>query len=472
MSDLESRTGLVLAGFLPSSVERLSRALTIPEDAFRDPIERFILDASRAYFNAYRQVMPAQVLQRRLEQEDDEGLRLDIARRFIVLRDLDVPDDQFEWACSSVFEDFREREAIATYSAAYEAITSGTKVKRRNRFVVVRGYEASREVLAEGLRRLDSFDVGSVPEGELAHEYEDLLADVGNERSQARKFLTGFPSVDRVTAGGIAPGELWFVAAYAGEGKTTFAINLAREAVLQGKNVVYLTGETMRDEVRRRFVVRHTRAPQFGDPSGVSALGVKTGGLSPEKLSLYQAAARDLVDGMNSGSYGRFLIRQMPLQNTFDDVLSSLDRFEQAWPVDVLVVDSVDMVRTERSVSWSYREQLSDTIERFASLAVGFQNGRGLAIVSPYQIKRDAYESALSTGRYELSALSETAMAERRAYAVLSLLRLPSDPSHVRMQVLKNRGGPVCEGLLDLQLDGSFIGEVPRVAPRGISELI
>ena len=67
------------------------------------------------------------------------------------------------------------------------------------------------EVLAEGLRRLDSFDVGSVPEGELAHEYEDLLADVGNERSQARKFLTGFPSVDRVTAGGIAPGELWFV---------------------------------------------------------------------------------------------------------------------------------------------------------------------------------------------------------------------------------------------------------------------
>jgi hypothetical protein len=122
----------------------------------------------------------------------------------------------------------------------------------------------------------------------------------------------------------------------------------------------------------------------------------------------------------------------------------------------------VDMVRA-RTGRFSYREQLSDALEDFAALAVGYGGGRGLLVASPYQINRAAYDSALhNDGRYTLSALAETSMAERRSTLVLSLLALPETPNQLKAQVLKNRSGPTTEFTLDMVPGRAYVGTPDR----------
>jgi hypothetical protein len=149
-----------------------------------------------------------------------------------------------------------------------------------------------------------------------------------------------------------------------------------------------------------------------------------------------------------------------------------LDRYEAQWPVHMLVVDSIDMVRSPRQ-GWSYREQLNETIEGFASVATSYAHGRGLIVVSPYQIKREAYEDALrNSGRYNLSALSETAMAERRAYGIVSLLRLPDMPGQIRAQILKLRDGPACDFPLEVDQRSCYVGPSAGIVSLSTLEMM
>lgn len=64
---------------------------------------------------------------------------------------------------------------------------------------------------------------------------------------------TGWKNLDYISAGGIAPGEVVLAAAFSGEGKTHFAVNLAINAARLGKRVFYLTVEDGWYQILQRF---------------------------------------------------------------------------------------------------------------------------------------------------------------------------------------------------------------------------
>lgn len=466
-----SASGLVLAGFIPSDEDRLRRALTLPDEAFEDQSDVSLLRLYRAYYRERRGVLPLQFIGKRLESEPAEVAQR-VATRFAQLRDTDVEDHVFEWALSVTFDAWRDAEARSVLSRAAHALL-GSAVEGEGKDVhAVSGYQAMRDALARGFQRIDRQSHGHVPELDLAEAQSTFTSAIGSAVTDASfHFPTGISVLDAaMPLGGCAPGQLWFIAGFAGTGKTTFCTSvLAHSALMHRLNVVYLTGETLLEEVSLKLLARHTREPQFSLPGGIDLLAVRQpDGLSDHHQEVYHAAAYDLASGSADGRYGRMVIRQMPMRNNVDDVLETLERLEAQWPVHVLVVDSIDMVRISAEMARgavSYREQLSATIEDFANLAVSYANGRGLIVVSPYQIKRDAYDQALANkGRYELSALSETAMAERRASVVLSLLSLPESPGSLRAQVLKNRYGPTPEFTLDVDFRSAFMGAGAAVA--------
>lgn len=455
MSALETAPGLVLAGVLPGGVQRLQRAAFLPPEAFGKD-DQSIWKAVQAYYARYRAVLPTQTLAERVRKIESEEVRRKIAERWAHLLGYDVPDDQFQWALESTLTAWRDGQAAEAIASAGRMLLGGEAVKDRyGNERVVRGYAAMREHLSRRFTAIDSVGNAENPSVDLRDDYHDAIADYGSAKASGSVVIpSGVEPLDSLLlGGGFRLGELALVAGYAGEGKTTFAITvLAYRAVLLGFNVLYATGETLRSTVRRRLIVRHTHAPQFGLPGGVPVNGVASGSLQPVALNAYQGAAADLTQNEN---YGRFVSWQMPLHSTFEGIVGEVQRREAEFPVHVLVVDSVDMLRS----SGDYRDQISRALEDCASLAVSHDNGRGLLVVSPYQIKRAAYERALNEdGRYTLDALAETALAERRASVVLSLLALPENPRQLRAQVLKNREGAKGEFMLEANYAHAYVG--------------
>jgi replicative DNA helicase len=458
VADLLTPQGLVLAGCLPAEIHRTARVVGLPRDAFNEGVDRGIFDALVLYWNKYRAVLPTQTLSDRLKDLPD-AQRADVATRWVRLINEDVPDDQFEWARVAVWESWREAEAQIALARAGQMMLGGTPVVRDGKEVVLRGYESMRSFITTELSRIDGHDITEgQAEADLREEYDAILADYGSGRSGTVTPL-GIDVIDENTAGGLRAGDFVLIAGYAGEGKTLFAISVAvYSAILRGQNVVYFTGETLRNTVRRRLVVRHTRAPQFQCPGGVNIMAVRTGELSQGDLNVYQSSALDLT---NNPAYGHLLISQMPIGMTFDKLHEHLRSTEQQWPVHMVVVDSIDMVRGQSRYGTA-RENLNEVIDLFESLAVSYAGGRGITVVSPYQINRTSYlEAVQNQGRYTLAALAETAQAERRASLIFSLLRLPDAPGRVSAQILKNREGPPAEFTLSLDDSSAYIGMAP-----------
>lgn len=433
-----------------------------------DASDRFLFRLYREYYRVHHGMLPIQFIGKRLEAEPAEVAQR-IASRFTELRDHVVDDHVFEWAFTSSFEAWRDDEARSVLYRAVKILSgSGAVDGEGDEAHAVRGYQAMRDAIGTGFARIDQQMVGSVPERELADAEEAILSAVGSAQSEARfHFPSGIDVLDNAMPyGGLASGQLWFIAGYAGTGKTTFCTSvLTHSAIMRGLNVLYLTGETLLDEVELKLVARHAREPQFGLPGGVDLMSIrKPDGLRPDELDGFHAAVNDLTTRTGL-DYGRAVVRQMPMRNTVDDVLETLERFEAQWPVHVLVVDSIDMVKSSSAGRNDLRrDQLAATIEDFANLAVAYANGRGLIVISPYQIHRDAYNRAIeNNGRYELSALAETAMAERRASVVLSLLALSDSPGQLRAQVLKNRYGPTPEFPIEVDFRTAFMGAAAGV---------
>lgn len=61
-----------------------------------------------------------------------------------------------------------------------------------------------------------------------------------------------YPTLQRAT-GGIRPGNLWYLAARPGQGKTAHLVNIVKNAVLTGNRVMFYSLEMSEAEVRERF---------------------------------------------------------------------------------------------------------------------------------------------------------------------------------------------------------------------------
>jgi replicative DNA helicase len=93
---------------------------------------------------------------------------------------------------------------------------------------------------------------------DLGHDFYDAAADIGMLKKsmmhdEGQKVPTGLASLDKNMRGGLSLGELGMIIGPTGRGKSIVLVNLAAEALLAGKNVVYITFELFEHEVLLRF---------------------------------------------------------------------------------------------------------------------------------------------------------------------------------------------------------------------------
>jgi len=121
----------------------------------------------------------------------------------------------------------------------------------------------------------------------LASNYEIFRKLTSDERDQYVGIPTSISALDEVTSG-LNRSDLIIVGARPGMGKTSFALNVARNvAVLQKRVVAVFNLEMSREQMVNRFLSSEAR---------VSSKKLRTGDLSPDEWSRISAAASVLCE--------------------------------------------------------------------------------------------------------------------------------------------------------------------------------
>jgi replicative DNA helicase len=180
--------------------------------------------------------------------------------------------------------------------------------------------------------------------------------------------------------------------------------------------------------------------------------------LNEEQMARYLAAVKDMT---TNESYGRLAIAQVPENSTFSTIRSICNRWNQRFQVDVIIIDSIDLIGSDRRRR-EKRDELNEVIMAAKGLAMSFDEGRGAPVISPWQISRDGSKRANDpqhgTGTYDLPSLGETSEIERKADCIFSMIEKKDASNRLTVDVLKWRDGRKASFEFVTDLDQSYIG--------------
>lgn len=335
-----------------------------------------------------------------------------------------VSDADFKWALYQLKQIYATNTTKAVLAQGVTIITKGVEDSKGNE---LKGHEAAREYVMAQLGVIDQrLTVQEAPDADVREEEEEFLQEYESRKTshQAGEYSGiefGIPKLDQML-GGLQPGELDLILGYASAGKSSLCCQLSwNAAVMQRKNVVYVTTETIRTQIRRKLISRHSRLSKFGIEEGLNSLNLKRGDLTPHEEEKLKEVMHDFS---HNESYGKLRVMQASDSLTVTSLNVRLQAIQREFPIDLVVVDALYILKPEVRRK-TEREELNEKIQQAMVLSKTFNNGAGIPLVSPWQASRAAKEKAEREKQYDMSALAETAYAERFTDNVVGLLEPP-----------------------------------------------
>lgn len=338
-----------------------------------------------------------------------------------------------------------------------DALTQGMQILRQGARAAdgeeLRGAGDARAHVLGEFSKIERAASVSSPEGDAGREAKDIYAAYAQAHQNRKKGIlpgvsTGIAQLDERLGGGLYRGQMLLIAAWTSVGKTALCVDFAwNAAVRQGKNFVYFTSETAREEVRLRLLTRHSMDPRFGISEG-EAPGLNSRDLRAGSLTDFgYAKFRDVLDDWgNNPAYGRRYVVQLPRASTLSTVESRLSAISRQFTPDVVFIDYLALLRPDR-MRKDRREDLSGILIDAKDSARSFADGLGYPMVSPWQVNREGWKAAKEAKEYNLAALAESAEASNSADLVLALLDLDNEDDSrgrkvpLQLDILKNRSG-------------------------------
>lgn len=449
---------VVLAAIIPDRKDRLLTALQhLEPDHFRVDTQRVLFTVLERYYNMTNGIISKKLMSDLLKRQGTDTTKVLLYEElFDEILTLEVADDEFKYSIDALKDIRAEQLTGEVITTSMEILERGVEIDKQE----FRGHKDSRDYLYSQLSIIDKLGNAEVaPEGDMMRERAEIMqeyADKVSGKTQAG-IQTGIPSFDRVSSGGFNNGELILACAYTGEGKTQFCAQTAWDVVVnQNKNVFFATTETVRSQIRRRIVARHSRQSQFDLPGGINVKDIKNGTLKPHEIEILQAVTDDFY---NNEMYGKLNIVQIPRGGTLGFVESRLNRWASMERVDLVIIDYLALLRAEMRRQ-SEREEFTMLIRDAKQLATSHDSGRGAPVISPWAMSQTAWKKALEVGAYGLASLSDTSEAEKSPDQLIAMLRRPEQPNEVRMQFLKTRDGDIPpQFVLEADYRNAYLGE-------------
>lgn len=455
MSTAKDHGRVVLAGIIPNRLDLLITTLKeLSVEHFPDPIQAKFYQLLEYYYQVSNGVLSLTGVQDMLGRSSVDPARQTMYEEmYKEYQNLKVDDSDFLWSVHELKEEYAETEIKNAVVTTLEIIQVGKEVKGGE---VLKGQQDAREFLSEKLSEIGSaVETQDAPHGDMREERALILNEyTATEEAKLSGVSSGIqfgiPNLDE-KVGGLQRGDLALSAAYTNDGKTTLCVQLAwSAAVEQGKNVLFLSTETVNTVVRRRLISRHSKHSKFqtfGLPDGLNSKDLKAGTLNPHEKEYFAEVVKDFTD--ESNEYGNMYIHQVPRFASMGNVESIMYDVQKKFDIDLVVCDYLALLRPE-GMRNTDRESLSGIIKNAKQIATSFNKGRGVPFISPWQVSRAAWEDAITHNRYTSKALAETAEATNTPDVIVSILA-PVDNTDryatLNAQVLKHRDGETADGI-------------------------
>ncbi len=268
----------------------------------------------------------------------------------------------------------------------------------------------------------------------------DQIAYLHENKNEVRGVPTGFPNLDSLIAG-LQPSDLIILAARPSVGKTTFALDIARNAALSGKAVGIFSLEMSANQLVQRMLSAESR---------VSSWSIRTGhGLQSNDFNALQEA-------MDRLSKAPIYIDDQA-GNSIVKMRSVARRLKSEHGLDLIVVDYLQLMTTSKNYD-SMVNQVTEISRSLKQLA----RELNVPVLALSQLSR-AVEAR--GGKPRLSDLRDSGSIEQDADLVMFIHRedrykdMSERDNIAEILVEKHRNGPV--GSVQFLFDGGTTSFIP-----------
>lgn len=238
-----------------------------------------------------------------------------------------------------------------------------------------------------------------------------------SDRGGALGAISGIREIDEACRGA-KKGELWIHAGFPGELKTMLACNWGYNLVTRfKKNVVYVSFEMTREQIRRSIYVRHSANARFA-MQGFAPLDygrVRDGELTREEKDFYYNYV--IPDFESNPTYTTFEVVTPDREWTMLDVKHAVEQLHREFEVGFVILDHGQWIEARKGrKSKDYVIELNSVITDAKRMALNFDYNTGVPVLMLFQINRNGKaEADKNDGVYKMSALTYANNAEKTA---------------------------------------------------------
>ena len=333
----------------------------IKTDYFEQPVQKVIFEEIWNFVQEYNQATTKEVLCIEIEKRSDitDASFKEITQLISYLED--VPTD-YDWLLDTTEKWCRDR---AIYLALMESIAlADGKDKEKDR-------DAIPSILSDALAV--SFDT------HVGHDYLlDYEARYESYHRKEDKIEFDLEFFNKITKGGLPNKTLNIALAGTGVGKSLFMCHVASGALLDGKNVLYITMEMAEEKIAERIDANLLNVP------------------IQEITELPKVMFEDKVTKLAQRTQGQLIIKEYPTASAhsghFKSLLNEL-ALKKSFRPDIIFIDYLNICASSR-----YRG--NSTVNSYSYIKAIAEELRGLAveanvpIVSATQTTRSGYGSS------------------------------------------------------------------------------
>jgi hypothetical protein len=251
---------------------------------------------------------------------------------------------------------------------------------------------------------------------------------------------TPFPSLNTYLGGGFYPGELIYLGARPGVGKTAFALEVARRTAKDQRGVLIISREMINLALARRLIAQE---------GPIRASGLRSGSLTEAERVTVSATMTKI------GALPLWLSDEAL---SLGEITTMVTTWQESVPLSLLVVDYLQLVRAPRDIR-ERRLQVEAVSQGLKTLAVQ----QKIPVLCMSSLARPTASSHTPEPRPTLASLRESGELEHDADIVILLHRLPLQPD-AECIIAKHRDGQ--QGIASLFFRPETVSFEERAARR------
>lgn len=292
---------------------------------------------------------------------------------------------------------------------------------------------------------------------------EENILEIYKNKVKLEGIKTGVDLVDKDT-GGLQQGSLTTILGFTGSFKTTWAINIAYNAIKQGKNVLYLSLEVIGEYIYYDLLSRHSTNSEFKHHIEHEAFKKKE--LTED---LFKYVEETIYPSLKNLPGNIYIVDETELEAysfySLENKFREIDKLAieaTGHGIDLLVIDHAQLLKFDASMKGIGNETniVNAYVSFFRQNALNWiKSGRQISVLVLSQASREGWKEAVrAEGKYKLTALAEANELERASSLVLSVFSSDAlkEMKEAKIQILKNRDGQVWTDPVEIYVDPVF----------------